>query len=133
MEIALINAIQFTWPYSNVKICYIHWNQAMEKNRKKYKDILENNVSNNEAFKYLLTLPLIPEDVVESVFNELKLNNQCLELKDLFDYYEKMFIIKFKPPMWNYYNTEIHRTNNAYENYNKRLNSYFKTKPTLIK
>ena len=59
--------------------------------KKKYKDILENNISNQEAFKYLLTLPLIPEDVVESVFNELKLNNQCLELKDLFDYYEKMF------------------------------------------
>ena len=43
----------------------------MEKNRKKYKDILENNVSNSEAFKCLLTLPLIPQDVVESVFNEL--------------------------------------------------------------
>ena len=95
MEIVLINAIQFIWPYSNVKICYFHWNQAMEKNRKKYKDIFENNVSNNEAFKCLLTLPLIQEDVVESVFNELKSNNLCLELKELFDYYEKMFIIKF--------------------------------------
>ena len=42
---------------------------------------------------------MIPEDVVESVFNELKLNNQCLELKDLFDFYEKMFIIKLRPPM----------------------------------
>ena len=60
-------------------------------NGKKYKDILENDISNQEAFKCLLTLPLIPEDVVEPVFNELKLNNQCLELKDLFDYYEKMF------------------------------------------
>jgi hypothetical protein len=105
----------------------------MEKNRKKYKDILENNVSNNEAFKCLLTLPLIQEDVVESVFNELKSNNLCLELKELFDYYEKMFIIKFKPPMWNYYNTENNRTNNACENYNKSLNSYFTTKPTIIK
>ena len=76
---------------------------------------------------------MIPEDVVEPVFNELKLNNQCLELKDLFDYYKKMFIIKFRPPMWNYYNTEIHRTNNACENYNKRLNSYFTTKQTIIK
>lgn len=36
-----------------------------------------------------------------------------------------MFIIKFKPPMWNYYNTESHRTNNECGNYNKRLNSYF--------
>ena len=133
MEIVLINAIQFIWPYSNVKICYFHWNQAMEKNRKKYKDIFENNVSNNEAFKCLLTLPLIQEDVVESVFNELKSNNLCLELKELFDYYEKMFIIKFKPPMWNYYNTENNRTNNACENYNKSLNSYFTTKPTIIK
>ena len=31
MEIVLINAIQFIWPYANVKICYFHWNQAMEK------------------------------------------------------------------------------------------------------
>ena len=102
------------------------------KKQKENKDILENNVSNNEAFKYLLTLPLIPENVVESIFNELKSNNLCLELKELFDYYEKMFIIKFKPPMWNYYNTENHRTNNAYENYNKRLNSYFTAKPNII-
>ena len=105
----------------------------MEKNRKKPKDILKNNVSNNEAFKYLLTLHLIQEDVVESVFNELKSNNLCLELKELFDYYEKKFIIKFKPPIRNYYNTENHRTNNACENYNKKLNSYFTTKPTIIK
>ncbi len=35
--------------------------------------------------------------------------------------------------MWNYYNTENHRTNNTCENYNKRLNSYFTTKPTIIK
>jgi len=82
----------------------------MEKNRKKYKNI---NASNNETFKYLLTLLLIPEDVAESIFNELKSNNLCLELKELFDYYEKMFIIKFKPPMWNHYNTENHRIYNV--------------------
>ena len=67
------------------------------------------------------------------VFNELKSNNLCLKLKELFDYYEKMFIIKFITPMWNYYSIKSHRTNNAYENYNKRLNSYFTTKPTIIK
>ena len=82
MEISLINAIQFIWPYANVKICIFPLESS---NGKKYKDILENDISNQEAFKCLLTLPLIPEDVVESVFNELKLNNQCLELKDLFD------------------------------------------------
>ncbi len=56
----------------------------MEKNRRKYKDILEKNISNIEGFKCLLTPPLILEDVVESVFNELKSNNLCLELKELF-------------------------------------------------
>ena len=54
MEIGLIKAIQFIWPLSNEKIFYFHWNQEMEKDRKKYKDILERNVSNNEAFKCLL-------------------------------------------------------------------------------
>ena len=44
-----------------------------------------------------------------------------------------MFIIKFKPPMWNYYYSENHRTNNACENSNKRLNSFFITKPTIQK
>ena len=34
----------------------------------------------------LLTLPLFKEDVMESIFNELKSNNLCLELKELFDY-----------------------------------------------
>ena len=39
-----------------------------------------------------------------------------------------MFIIKFKPPIQNYYNTENHS-----ENYNKRFNSHLITKPTIIK
>ena len=35
--------------------------------------------------------------------------------------------------MWNYFNTDEHRTNNVYEAYNKRLNSYFNSKPTILK
>ena len=35
--------------------------------------------------------------------------------------------------MWNYYNQEANRTNNAWENYNKKLNFYFNSKPTIIK
>ena len=35
--------------------------------------------------------------------------------------------------MWNYFNTETHRTNNVCEAYNRKLKSYFNSKPTIIK
>ena len=35
--------------------------------------------------------------------------------------------------MWNYFNIDKNRTNNAFEAYNKTLNSYFNSKPTIIK
>ena len=35
--------------------------------------------------------------------------------------------------MWNYFNTDKNRTNNACEAYNKTLYSYFISKPTIIK
>lgn len=65
MELSLINSIKYIWPYSQIKICYFHWKQAMESKRKKYKDILKNSLPNQETFKCLLTLPLIPTDMVD--------------------------------------------------------------------
>ena len=47
----------------------------MENKRKKYQVILKNSVSNQEAFKCLLTLPLIPADMVELIFNTIWNNN----------------------------------------------------------
>ena len=46
MELSLINAIEYIWPSSKVKICYFHWKQVMENKRKKYQDILIKSVSN---------------------------------------------------------------------------------------
>ena len=34
METALINSLNKIWPYLDIKICYFHWNQFMEKQRK---------------------------------------------------------------------------------------------------
>ena len=133
MELSLINSIKYMWPYSKIKICYFHWKQAMENQRKKYKDILKNSLANQETFKCLLTLPLIPTDMVELIFKEIRNNNHDFELNELFDYFEKIYINKFKPELWNYFKLENNRTNNACESYNKTLNSYFATKPTIIK
>lgn len=72
--------------------------------------------------------------MVERVFNQLRINHQDLELEDLFDYDESsMFITKFPLEMWNYFNTENHRTNNSFKNYNRILNSYFNSKAKIIK
>ena len=133
MESGLINALKDTWPYAEIKICYFHWHQAMEKQRKKFINYLNDKIENQELFKSLLTLPLIPSDIVENVFNELRNNNQDINLEPLFEYYDDMFIKKFTPDMCNYYNKETNRTNNACESYNKKLNSYFNSKPTIIK
>ena len=133
MDSGLINALKDTWPYAEIKICYFHCHQAMEKQKKKFINYLNDKIENQELFKSLLTLPLIPSDIVENVFNELRNNNQDIILEALFEYYDDMFIKKFTPDMWNYYNQETNRTNNACESYNKKLNSYFISKPTIIK
>ena len=85
----------------------------MENQRKKYKDILKNSLSNQETFKYLITLPLIPTDMVELIFKEIRNNNHDFELNELFDYFEKIYINKFKPELWNYFKLENNRTNNS--------------------
>ena len=85
METPLINSLNIIWPYSDIKICYFHWNQSMEKQRKKYSDLLEDNINNKEIFKSLITLPLIPIDMVEPVFNQLRINNQDRNLEGLFE------------------------------------------------
>ena len=90
MESSLINGIKFIWSYSIVKIYFFHWNQSLEKQRKKYKHLLDDNISNQESFKSLLTLPLIKLDMVELIFNQLRIKNQDLEY-----YYENIFIKNF--------------------------------------
>ena len=44
-----------------------------------------------------------------------------------------MIYKQISPNIWNYYNQEKHKTNNACEAYNKSLNYYFNSKPTIIK
>ena len=84
MESALINAAKFIQPFDKIKICFFHWHQGMEKQRKKYKNLLEINLTNQETFKSLITLPLISSDMVGCVFNYLRDNNQDFELEELF-------------------------------------------------
>ena len=55
------------------------------KTKKKNLDLLEDNISNKERFKSLISLPLIPIDMVEPVFNQLRINNQDRNLEGLFE------------------------------------------------
>ena len=55
------------------------------KTKKKNLDLLEDNISNKESFKSLISLPLIPIDMVEPVFNQLRINNQDKNLEGLFE------------------------------------------------
>ena len=45
----------------------------------------------------------------------------------------KICLSKNFHPKCGFFYTEEHRTNNSCEAYNKRLNSYFNAKPTIIK
>ena len=36
MKLGLINALKDTLPYADINICYFHYHQEMEKQRKKY-------------------------------------------------------------------------------------------------
>ena len=67
------------------------------KAKKKISNILNDKIKNQEIFKSFITLSLILSDVIENVFNELRINNQDIDLEPLFDYYDDIFINKFPP------------------------------------
>ena len=64
----------------------------------------------------MLTLPLIPCNIVKNVFSELRI---------------KRWYVYKQINIWNY-NQETHNTNNVCEAY-KSLNSYFNSKPIILK
>lgn len=54
------------------------------KAKKKISNILNDKIKNQEIFKSFITLPFIPSDIIENIFNELRINNQDIDLEPFF-------------------------------------------------
>lgn len=128
---AIIKAINSVFPESKIKLCNFHYNQNIEKNRKKFMDLYNNNDSCKETFKKLRTLPFIPTAYVVHILNLIITNNKIKELSEYLKSFLNTYTKKYEVEMWNYYMERQTRTNNACECYNRILNSYVSKKPTF--
>ena len=132
-ELALSNAIINVWNSSEIKYCYFHYQQLIERKRKKFIDLFNNEIEIKELFKRIKTLPLIKPIYVKDVFDLIKSNNRFEELEEFLVYYEEQFFNIYDIKYWNYYDQYYLRTNNPCEGFNNKLNSFFAKKPTFYR
>ena len=128
---AIIKAIKSVFPESKIKLCNFHFNQNIEKNRKKFIDLYNNNNSCKEIFKKLRTLPFIPKEYVVPILNIIITNNKIKELSEYLKSFLNTYTKIYEVEMWNYYMERQTKTNNACEGYNSVLNLYVTKKLTF--
>ena len=68
-ELELSNAMTRVWNSSEIKYCYFHNQQLIERKRKKYIDLFNNEIEIKEFFKRIKALPLIKPIYVKDVFD----------------------------------------------------------------
>ena len=83
-EIGLSNAIIRVWNESQIKYCFFHFQQIIERKRKKYLDLYNDNIDVKEIFKRIRTLPLIKPEYVIDVFSFIKSKNKYKDLDSFF-------------------------------------------------
>ena len=117
---------------AKIRNCLFHYEQSIERKRKHYFNLYNNNSEVRDSFKRIRTLPLIPCEYVIEVFDLIKAKNTFEELEEFFNYFHSTYIERYDIEFWNYYNEEYLRTNNPCESYNNRLNSYFEKKTNFL-
>ncbi|CAF1246239.1 unnamed protein product [Adineta ricciae] len=123
-EPSLISAIPAEFPDAIHQGCFFHHNQALYQ-RIQSLGLATAYAEDDEIRSFcrkLMALPMLPLDVVETSFYQLRtaLNNrQKEELRQLFLYYNDYWMNKVPINMWNVHGCQ-HRTNNVC--YHNRLN-----------
>lgn len=126
-EIALITAIKHEFPESRLLCCYFHLKQSIKRKLKKIKISSENSDVILSKIQLLTVVPITEISVAIEFINTL--TDEQEELKVFWDYFQKTWMTRFHPVLWNLSTTEdiniVGRTNNALERYNRRLGEHF--------
>ena len=85
----------------------------IERKRKKYLDIYNEENEVKEEFKGIRILPLINPIYIDNAFSIIKSNNKFKILEDFMDYFENTFLKAYDIEWWNYFNQSTIRTNNS--------------------
>ena len=146
-EAAAINAFRQAFPTAELKGCYFHHGQSL--NRKVgelgLKLDYESNPDFNMAVKSLQALAFVPEENVLEIFLELAESFPDLErVEELVAYFEVTYVRgrergggrgqaqpRYSQAFWNHFNSTLNnvpRTTNAVEGYHNALNSLFLAK-----
>lgn len=124
-ELALIKACKAQFNKSKLYGCFFHFKQAIKKNLKKFLISKDNIKLITKSIDFLTIIN--KSDINKAIsYLEFKYNNLKPEFKNFLIYFEKIWIKKFPPTLWNINekkrNKLIGITNNSLERYNRRLN-----------
>lgn len=89
---------------------------------------------NWDAIKMLISLALLPEELIKEGYDIIKNifdGEQCAHLGKLFQYYKKTWIDGFKPKSFCVFR-KMHRTNNISERHNRELKEALKKHSTIV-
>lgn len=110
--------------------------QALVKNADKYKifkSAKDKEDSGWGAVKLLISLALLPAELIEEGFNIITkvIFNDCKCFQPFFKYYEHTWLNGFKPESFCVYR-EVHRTNNISERHNRELKESLNKHSTIV-
>lgn len=93
-EEGLYQAALIVFPRINIKFCYWHFQQFMEKRRKKFLAEYTNYQEVRELFKRVITLLFIDTKYIKDVFNKIKREIENLPncINEFILYFEHQFI-----------------------------------------
>ena len=113
-EEGLYQAALNVFPRINIKFCYWHFQQLMEKRRKNFLAKYKNYQEVRELFKRIITLPFIDTMFIKDVFNKIKRDTEDLPncIKEFILYFEHQFIEHYPLQYWSYFKQYTLRTNN---------------------
>ena len=126
-ELATIQAIELAFPTTEVKGCFFHFAQAL--NRKISKLGLQAAYREDATFsrfvRQTVALAFVPLRFVRLAWQPIKMSAPNLPRVDKFiSYFEAIWLVgNFSPRLWNVYETDSgsHRTNNHVDGWHNKL------------
>lgn len=134
-EKALVNAAMYEFEKKHIVGCFFHFKQALSK---RMRSIKLPRVETKIALKLINNLVLIKRKHIKDAIEKIKSTPSLVSTRwnDFWKYFNKVWMKKFEPSLWNISNKEdvdmSSYTNNCIESYNGRIGAKFmNAHPTL--
>lgn len=137
-EAAMRGSLRNSFPSAKLSACFFHFAQAVRKNAKETKGLMDFLNSNKKKIKSLyyklMYLPHLPPQHVNSIFIDLKKEIESLkseEFNKFITYYEKQWMVTEGARRISVFENELRSTSPA-EGYNRALNDYCQKKGSFV-